>query len=137
MRVINKKARFNYQILEKYEAGLVLTGSEVVSIKKGRANLTNSHIKLIGNELFLVNLVIDIQGEGSSPSRKVLMHRTEIVSLISKVKAKKLILVPIKLYNKGRIIKLEIGLGKSKRKFEKKDVLKSRDIQRDIERELK
>ena len=137
MKIFNKKAKFNYQISEKYEAGLVLTGAEVVGLRGGRANLTNAHIKLIGNELFLVNLVINSPAETLSESRKLLMHRTEITSLISKAKAKKLILVPMKLYNKGRLFKLEIGLGKPKRKFEKKDVLKQKDIQRDIERELK
>jgi SsrA-binding protein len=137
VKIINKKVKFNYQTSEKYEGGLVLTGAEVVGLRQGRANLTNAHIKLIDNELYLVNLVINSQSETLSDSRKILMHRSEITSLVSKSKAKKLILVPMKLYNKGRLIKLEIALGKPKRRFEKKDVLKQRDIQRDIERELK
>ena len=137
MRIINKKANFNYQILERFEAGLVLSGSEVVGLRQGRVNLTNAHIKLIGSELYLVNLVINTQTETFSDSRKLLMHREEITSVVTKAKAKKLILVPSKLYNKGRLIKLGVGLGKPKRKYEKRDVLKQKDIQREIERELK
>lgn len=138
MSIINKKARFNYILLERYEAGIALTGGEAKTIRSGRGDLSNAYAKFVNGELYLVNANIPTQSEKLNPtrSRKLLMHRSELISLASKVKAKKLTLVPVKLYNTRRLVKLEIALGKSKRKFEKKESIKKKDIQREIEREL-
>lgn len=135
LKIINKKAGFNYQISEVYEAGIVLTGDEVKAIKKGKINLSHGYAKIIDNEMFLVGAVID--SDNSQPSPKLLLHRKEIESINSKVKAKNLTLVPVKLYTKGRNIKLEVGLAKSKKIYQKKDIRKIRDIKRDVEREVR
>lgn len=133
MEVLNKQAKFNYEILEKFEAGIVLTGIDVKGVKSGSVNLTNSYGKVINGEAFLVNAAIG----GNSPSRRLLLHRREIEQIEAKIKAKKLTLVPLKLYTRGRLIKVELALAKSKKLFEKRETLKKRAIQRDLDRELK
>src|SRR5437762_13040 len=133
MNIINRKAKFNFELLEKFEAGMELTGVDVKAIRRGAVNLTNSFAKIIGTQVYLVNAII---GEDSR-SRRLLLHRREIGQIEAKIKQKKLTLVPVRLYNMGSLIKAEIALAKSKRTFEKKDVRKARDIKRDIARELK
>lgn len=140
MKIQNKKAQFNYQIEEKIEAGIVLTGGEARAIRTGHINLSNSYAKILGGEVFLVNAVVPITGAkdyNQSRSRKLLLNKSEIVTLEAKIKAKRLTLVPISVYTKARLIKVELGLAKSKREFEKKKSLKEKDIKRDIQRELK
>lgn len=140
MQIINKKAKYNYQILERYEAGIVLSGSEAKSVSLGRIDIGNSFVKIINNEAFLINANIPIEGKiNYSPTRtrKLLLHKDEITVLLSKIKAKRLTLIPLRVYNKNRIFKVEIGLAKLKRKFEKRQEIKKRDIQREIEKELK
>ncbi len=140
MKIQNKKAGFNYQIEEKLEAGIVLTGGEARAIRTGHINLSNSYAKILSGEVYLVNAVVPITGAkdyNQSRSRKLLLNKREILNLESKIKARKLTLVPTSVYNKGNLVKVELGLGKSKRKFEKKDSLKEKDIKRDLQRELK
>jgi SsrA-binding protein len=141
MRLFNKRARFEYELTgEGVEAGLALKGAEAKSIREGRGDLTQSFVKILGNEAFLVNANIPAQGLAnydSTHTRKLLLHRKEILSLATKMKQKKLQIVPLRLYNKGRLIKLYLELGKPKRKFEKKESIKLRDIERDIEKEFK
>ncbi|MEK7497750.1 MAG: SsrA-binding protein SmpB [Patescibacteria group bacterium] len=140
MKIFNKRARFDYKILDKIEAGIVLSGGEARAVRTGHLNLTNSFAKILGSEVYLVNANIPVPGKKDySPtrSRKLLLHRSEIVSTATKLKAKKLTLVPISMYTTHGLIKVELGLGKSKKKFEKKELLKKKDIQRDIDRELK
>jgi len=110
-------------------------GGEARSIRNHNADLSNSFVKIIGNEAFLVNANIPIEGKlnyDSTRSRKLLLHKKEIISILSNIKAKKLTLVPTKMYNKGRKIKLEIALAKTKRKFEKKESIKKKDIEKEI-----
>jgi SsrA-binding protein len=139
MRIFNKRARFEYELTgEGIEAGLSLRGAE--SIREGRGELSQAFAKIIGNEVFLINAnipAVGLQNYDPTRPRKLLLHRKEILSLASKVKQKKLQLVPIRLYTKARLIKLYLELGKSKRKFEKKETIKLRDINREIEKELK
>lgn len=136
MKILNKRARHHYKILEEIEAGISLTGAEVKALRAGKANISQSHGKIIGQEAFLVNANIST-GEKPTRTRKLLLHKREIVSLSSKIKAKKLTLIPLKIYTKGRLIKVKLALAKSKRKFEKKESLKKADIKREIERELR
>lgn len=140
MKIVNKKAHFNYQIEEKAEAGIVLTGGEAHAIRDGHINLSNSYAKILSGEVFLVNAIVPITGAkeyNQSRSRKLLLNKREIIGLESKIKAKRLTLVPISVYTKARLIKVELGLAKSKREFEKKKSLREKDIKRDIQRELK
>lgn len=141
MGLINKKARFEYELVgEGVEAGLSLKGAEAKSLRENRGDLSQAFAKIIGNEIFLVNANIPAQGlenYDSTRTRKLLLHRNEILALGTKMKQKKLQIVPIRLYNKGRLIKLYLELGKPKRQFEKKEAIKRRDIKRELETELK
>jgi len=137
MRLFNKRARFEYELTgEGVEAGLSLKGAEAKSIREGRGDLSQSFAKVMGNEIFLVNANIPAQGimnYDSTRTRKLLLHHQEILSLATKMKQKRLQIVPLRLYNKGRLIKLYLELGKPKKQFEKKEAIKRKDIQRDIE----
>lgn len=132
MKFTNRKATFNYQIFERIETGIVLSGSDVKRIRLGKVELTSAHAKIVSGEVFLVGAVFD-----SHKSRKLLLHKKEIISLDSKMKQKKLTLVPLSLYTKGRLFKVELALARTKRKFEKKETLKKRDIDREIDRSLR
>ncbi len=132
----NKKAYLNYNLLEKMEAGVVLTGEEVKTLKERGGDLNGAYVKIINNEAFLVNANI-FTSENSTRTRKLLLHKKEIFSLLSKIKSKKLTLIPLKLYNKGRRIKLEFALAKPKKGFEKKEVIKRQEEKRQAEIELK
>lgn len=138
MRIVNRKAKYNYKFLENFEAGVSLTGSEVKAVKKGSVDLKNSHAKIMHGEAFLINTVIqEAGGRVSTRARRLLLHKKEIVSILTKMKGKNLILVPVSMYTKGRLVKIKLALAKAKRKFEKKATIKKRDIERDIEQELK
>lgn len=141
MKIFNKKARFEYQLTgEGVEAGLSLKGAEAKSLREGRGDISQAFVKILGNEAYLVNANIPAQGLAnydSTRSRKLLMHKKEILSLLTKMKGKNLQIVPVRVYNKGRLIKLYCELGKSKRKFEKKEAIKRKDIQREIQESLK
>ena len=135
MAILNKKAGFEYFLYERFEAGISLIGGEVRSVRKNNVDLSNAYAKFIENELFLVNANIPIEGKKDyvpTRSRKLLLHKSELISITSKLKAKKLTLVPVKMYNKGRLIKVELALAKSKRSFEKRDSIKKKDIERDL-----
>jgi len=140
MEIYNKRAKFDYQLFEKFEAGISLLGGEAKSLRAKRVDLSRSYAKILGNEAVLINANIPIEGKkdyDSTRTRKLLLHKQEIISILSKIKAQKLTLVPVKLYNKGRIFKVEIALAKSKRKFKKKEEIKRRDIEREVAQQLK
>ncbi|HJX45753.1 MAG TPA: SsrA-binding protein SmpB [Patescibacteria group bacterium] len=139
MKIVNKKAKFNYRLIESFEAGIQLTGDEIKSIRQGFLDLSNSYAKVINNEAYLINANIPIVGRSKNQtrSRKLLLHKDEIISIESKIKAKKLTLVPVSLYTKGRLIKVRLSLAKAKREYEKKEAIKRKDIEREIEQELK
>ena len=140
MQIVNKKAKFNYILYERIEAGVSLTGAEVKAIKTGRGDLSNSYAKIIEGEAYLVNANFPaegIQNYNPTRTRKLLLHKDELVSIATKVKQKKLTLVPTKVYTKGRLVKLEIALAKTKRKFEKKESIKKKDIEREIAQQLR
>lgn len=141
MQVINKKASFEYELTpEKVEAGIVLKGVEAKAFRDGRVNISQSFVKIIGGEVFLVNANIPAEGiKWYEPTRmrKLLLHKNQILSLVTKMKQKKLQIVPVSMYNSRHRIKLELALGVPKRKFDKKESLKAKDVQRDLDRELK
>jgi SsrA-binding protein len=139
----NKKAYFNYDILEKYEAGLVLNGQEVKSIKLGRMTLEGSYVVLKGAEPFLIGAKVPAYQPKNAPadynperSRKVLLSRAEINGLIGKTHEKGLTLMPLKVYSNNAKIKLEFGLAKGKKKYDKREDLKKREQKREIAREF-
>ena len=133
MKITNRKAKYDYQLLEKLEAGIALTGEEVKSIKRGQADLSQAFAKIIDNEAYLINAhIATTSNKDSTRSRKLLLHKDEILSLQTKIKAKKLTLVPVALYTKGRLIKVKLALAKAKRKFEKRAAIKKREIEREI-----
>jgi len=135
VKILNKRAKFDYQILEKYEAGIVLSGGEAKAVRTGHVNLTNSYAKILGNEAYLINANIPIAralNYEPTKSRKLLLHKAEITSILSKIKAKKLTLVPISVYTTHNLVKVQLGLGKSKKKFEKKEIIKKRDLEREL-----
>lgn len=141
MRIFNKRARFEYELSgEGVEAGISLKGAEAKSLREGRGNLSQAYVKILGKEAFLVNANIPAQGLAnydSTRTRKLLLHHQEIVALATKMKARKLQIVPIRVYTKGRLIKLYCELGKPKRKFEKREALKRRDVKRELESQFK
>jgi len=136
----NRKAFFDYAILESYQAGIELTGSEVKSIRLGRVNLKDSFARAERGELWLYNMHISPYEQGGryntepTRQRKLLMKRTEINKLIGKVQEKGLTLIPLKLYLRGNWVKVDLGLAKSKRLYEKRDKIKKREADREIER---
>lgn len=140
----NRKAYFNYQILEKFEAGIVLNGQEVKSIKGGRASLRGSYVVLRGEELFLIGANIPPYQPKNAPpdyeperSRKLLLNKSEIKHLIGKVKERGLTLLPLKVYTKNAKIKLEFGIAKGRKKADKRELIKKREADREIQRTLK
>lgn len=140
---LNKKAFFNYHILEKYEAGIVLCGSEVKSIRAGNLNLKDGYCMVKGSELYLVNVHVSAYKPSAQFShdperaRKMLLHKREIKRLVGKVQQKGLSIVPLKVYfNDKGILKVEIGLGKGKSKIDKRENLRKKAIDREVEREL-
>lgn len=146
MRILakNKKADYNYEILEKFEAGLALLGHEVKSIKSGRMALTGSYVVLKNEEAFLLNAQVPPYQPKNVPAdynprrlRKLLLKKSEIKYLIGKSQQKGLTLTPLRVYTKKGKIKLEFALAKGRRKASKKELLKKRAIDREIERELK
>lgn len=136
MKIVNKRALFDYEILERIEAGLVLSGKEARDVRDNRVNLAQAYAKIIGQEAFLINAHMATCPEPTR-TRKILLHKRQIENLSSKIKYKKLTLVPLSLYTKGRLVKLELGLARGKRTFEKKDTLKKKDLEREIERDYK
>lgn len=132
----NKKAYQEYQILEKFEAGLVLKGSEIKAIRNGRVNLNGTFCRIQNNEAFVLNMHIANTLEPER-TRKLLLHKQQIQSLIGKTQQKGFSLIPLSLYLKKGKAKLEIALGRGKKIYDHRETLKKRDQKRQTERELK
>lgn len=139
----NKKAFFDYEILETFETGIVLQGTEVKSVKAGKISLKESFVKVLSNEIWLVNAhvaeYIEANRYNHNPtrSRKLLMHRKDIDRLVGKIKEAGLTLVPISVYQKNRLVKVEIALAKGKKAHDKRNTIKERDMQRELGRDIK
>jgi len=142
MKVVNRRASFDYQIQDHIEAGINLYGPEVKAVKFGQVDLTGSHVKIVGNEAYLINSRIypyrfaQLENYDERRSRKLLLHKREIIALKSKLEGSGLSLIPLSVYTTRGLIKVELALGKGKKKYQKKESIKKKDIQRDIEREL-
>lgn len=143
MKVFNRRARRDYQLLEKVEAGISLLGPEVKSVGEGKISLNEAFVKIMGGEAYLFNAHIhpyrfaDTSNLDPRRTRKLLLHRKEIQSLEQKMKQKNLTIVPVACYTKHRRVKLELALARSKKQFEKREAKRRKDIQREVERELK
>ncbi len=139
----NKKASFDYLLFDRFEAGIVLCGTEIKSIRKSTANLKDSYIKITDNlEAYLINCHIspyeygNIFNHDPKRDRKLLLNKKEILKILNKVKQEKYTIVPTKMYFSGRWVKLEIALAKGKKLYDKRDAIKKKDIKRDIERNM-
>jgi len=138
MKIINKKARFDYEILESLEVGIVLRGMEVKSVKGGRVNISDAFVKVVGDELWLINADITKyqyatdEHYDSKRTRKLLIQRKQLDRLESKMKQGNLTLIPLSIYTVRGYIKVEVGLAKGKKYHEKRKAEKERDMDRDL-----
>jgi len=145
MKIIayNKKAKFEYIFIEKYEAGLCLDGAQVKSIKNNKININDAFVKVKNQELYLSNTHITKYERDTSKefdenkAIKLLMHKKEIIKLSSKLIEKGLSLIPISIYIKGRYIKIELALSKGKKLFDKREAIKKRIVEKDVQRQKK
>ncbi len=139
----NKKAYHNYNIVETLECGVNLIGCEVKSLRKGEVNLADSYCKIFNGNLILVNCHIKNYDKGSYSNvasrrdRRLLAHNREIMRMLGKVKEKGYSIVPLKMYFKDSLVKVEVALVKGKRDYDKKDAIAARDLERDVQRTLK
>ncbi|MBR2833291.1 MAG: SsrA-binding protein SmpB [Bacilli bacterium] len=143
MEINNRKAKYDYEIVDTIEAGIVLTGTEIKSIRNGKANLKDSYATIKNNEAILINMHISPYEQGSifnhneTRTRKLLLHKKEILKLNEKIHMEGFTLVPIKLYFKGSIAKILLGIAKGKKAYDKRETIKKRDIERDIKARMK
>lgn len=142
--ITNRKAHFNFELLETLEAGISLLGTEVKSLRLGRGSLDGSYVIIRGNEAFLVNASIPPFQEANAPKsfdkerpRKLLLSKKEIAELEVQSENQGLTIVPLKLYNNGRYLKLSIAVARGKKKHDKRESIKARDSKRDLDRELR
>jgi SsrA-binding protein len=139
----NRHARFEYAILENFEAGIALTGTEVKSLRTGKASLSNSFARVEGAEIFLQNMHIAPYAFGNIANpdplrpRKLLLHKKEISRIANEVTTKKLTIIPLKVYFKDGMVKVEIALAKGKKLYDKREVIKKRDSDRELKRILR
>jgi SsrA-binding protein len=137
---VNRKARYEYHIIQTFEAGIALQGTEVKSLRQGKVNIVDSYAAVKENEVWLFSLHISEYEQGNINNhdpvrtRKLLLNRSEIRKLIGKVKEKGLTLVPLRLYFKNGKVKIEIALAKGKKVYDKREAIAKRDFQRDKER---
>lgn len=137
MEIKNRKARFNYFIDKTYEAGIVLSGTEIKSIRKGSANFNDSYISIKNGEAYIKNMYIAKYEEGNRfnhderSDRKLLLHKKEIKKLETEIQTAGYTLVPLRLYFKGNYAKVEIGLARGKKLYDKRETIKKRDLERE------
>ena len=143
MEIYNRKAKHDYFIEDTYEVGIVLTGTEIKSVRAGNANIKDSYGVIKNNEIFLLNMFISQYKEGNifnhdeTRTRKLLLHKKEIKKINEKVNNQGLTLIPLKLYFKNNILKVELGICRGKKNYDKREALKEKDIKRNIDRQLK
>lgn len=143
MEIKNKKVNFDYEIIDTFESGIVLTGTEIKSIRLGKANLKDSYAIIKNNELYLLNMHISSYEQGNrfnheeTRTRKLLMHKNEILKLKDKIEIDGYTIVPIKLYFKGSKAKILLGLAKGKKNYDKRESIKKKDMERQLAKDLK
>ena len=140
---VNRKARHEYSIIQTYEAGIVLQGTEVKSLRQGKANLVDSYANLKNGEVWLIGAHISVYTQGNinnhepTRARKLLLNKNEIRKLIGKTKEKGLTLIPLRLYFKNGKVKVELALAKGKKVYDKREAIAKKDMQREQERRIK
>jgi len=143
MEIVNRKARYNYEISETYEAGIVLMGTEIKSIRKGNANFNDSYAKIKNSEVFLINMFISPYEQGNrfnhseTRTRKLLLNKKEILKIENKIKLDGYTLVPLKLYFSKNKAKILLGVAKGKKDYDKRETIKERDLQRESRKNQK
>ena len=143
MEIINRKAQHDYFVLETLEAGIVLTGTEIKSIRDGKCNIKDCYGIIRNHEVFLLNMFVSPYKEGNlfnheeTRNRKLLLHKKEIKKLEDAVQMKGLTLIPIKLYFKNNILKVSLGVCRGKKDYDKRETIKERDIKREALRNIK
>ena len=143
MEIVNRKAKFDYQIISEIEAGIVLTGTEIKSIRNGKANIKDCYGIIKDNEVFLLNMHISQYEQGNifnhdeTRTRKLLLHKKEILKLNDAIRLQGYTLIPLKLYFKKNKAKILLGLCKGKKTYDKRETIKERDIKRNIEKNYK
>lgn len=143
MKIVNRRAFHDFQILEKFEAGIALTGPEVKSVKTGHVDLVGSFVKTGGSEVYLVNAKIypypfaRLEDYDPQRTRKLLLHKKQVISLKTKIAQSNLTIVPLSCYTTRGLVKLELGLAKGKKQYDHREEMKRKDLEREIEREVK
>ncbi len=143
MEIINRKANYDYQIIETIEAGLVLKGTEIKSIREGKANIKDSYAIVRNNEVFLLNMHISQYKEGNifnheeTRTRKLLLNKKEIFKLRDSIAVNGYTLVPLKVYFKNNKAKLLLGIAKGKKNYDKREAIKQKDIDREVKKQYK
>ena len=143
MEIVNRKAKFNYQIFDTVEAGIVLTGTEIKSLRHGKANIRDSYVRVKNGEMYIINMHISSYENGNifnhdeTRERKLLLHKKEIFKFRDKIKLEGYTIVPLKVYLKNGRAKVLIGLAKGKKNYDKREDIKKRDIERNIRARLK
>lgn len=143
IEIHNKKAKFDYEIIDTYEAGIALTGTEIKSVRLGKAQLRDSYAVIRNGEVYLLNMHISHYEQGNifnhdeTRTRKLLLHKKEILKLRDRVEVEGLTLIPIKLYFKGNKAKILIGVARGKKSYDKRESIKKRDIDRDLKKQYK
>ena len=143
MEILNKRARFDYFIEEEIEAGIVLTGTEIKSIRNGDCNIKDCYGIIKNHEVFLLNMFVGMYKEGNifnheeSRDRKLLLHKKEIKKLEQYIERKGYTLIPVKLYFKDNRLKVALGVCHGKKEYDKRDAIKERDIKREVAKNLK
>ena len=138
MEIKNKKAYFNYFIEKEIEAGIVLVGTEIKSVRANKVNLTDSYVRIKNNEAYIINMFIEKYDKGNifnhdeTRERKLLLHKREIKKIYEQIKKEGYTLVPLKVYMKNNKSKVLIGLAKGKKVYDKRETIKKRDLERDI-----
>jgi len=143
LEIYNKRAKFDYFIEEEYEAGIVLTGTEIKSVRKGSCNIKDSYGIVKDGEIYLLNMFIGQYKEGNifnhdeTRSRKLLLHKKEIKKIIKDIDVQGLTLIPLKLYFKNNKLKVLLGVCRGKKNFDKRETIKERDLKREVAKNLK
>lgn len=143
IEINNRKAKYDYEIENTYEAGIVLTGTEIKSIRLGNANLKDSYAIIKNNEVYLLGMHISLYKEGNIfnheelRTRKLLLHKKEILKIRDKIELDGYTLVPVKLYFKKNHAKILLGVAKGKHNYDKRETIKQRDIDRELKRQYK
>ncbi|MBP5678811.1 MAG: SsrA-binding protein SmpB [Bacilli bacterium] len=143
MEILNRRAKFDYFVEEEYEAGIVLTGTEIKSVRNGHCNIKDSYGIVRNGEVFLLNMYIGAYKEGNifnhneTRSRKLLLHKKEIKKMTQAIEQQGLTLVPLKIYFKDNLLKVLLGVCRGKKTYDKRETMKERDIQRDVQKNIK